>query len=169
MRLLLTILVSATFLVTNAQSHLPITSPAYGYGYGFTPWSPFMTSPFFPEDNLNKKWQLKPYASVSTGYIFLNGGVSYLSAPMGVALLHPLNKNVTAFSAVSVAPTVFSLNNFYPSPGINPSYNLGLNSRIEGGLIYTNDAKTFSISGRLSVDRGSYPAYPYYPANTKRQ
>ncbi|MDO6435678.1 hypothetical protein Q4E93_34005 [Flavitalea sp. BT771] len=161
MRLLLTILISATLVSAKAQSHLPIT--------------PY---PLHDSGKLNYKWQLKPYASLSAGYVFLNGGISYLSAPVGLMLFRPLNNNVTAFAGLSAAPTVFSFNRLYTYPAQTPSYpgngfsnryNLGLNARVEGGLIYTNDAKTFSISGSFGVERGSYPVYPVYRANTKKQ
>jgi hypothetical protein len=160
MRILLTILVSITLLSATAQSHLP-----------FTTFSPYpLYSNINPAFNINPKlkWQLQPYASLSAGYIFLNGGISYLSAPVGVLLFHPLNKNVTAFGGVSAAPTFFSVNQFYSAPAFNSSY-LGLQGRIEGGLMYTNDAKTFSISGRVSVERGSYPVNPYNTPNIKNR
>src|ERR1700754_1411743 len=107
MRILLTILVCITFLVTKAQSHLPINTWGYGHTQ-FRPYTPYpLCAPYTLSDssNQNHKWQLKQFASVSAGYIFLNGGISYLSAPVGFALIHPLNKNVSAFAAVSAAPT----------------------------------------------------------------
>ncbi|MBA4166506.1 MAG: hypothetical protein H0X41_03005, partial [Chitinophagaceae bacterium] len=33
-------------------------------------------------------------------------------------------------------------------------------SGAEAGLLYINDARTFSISGSVHVDRTSYPFYP---------
>jgi hypothetical protein len=32
-----------------------------------------------------------------------------------------------------------------------------------------NDAKTFSISGNVSAERGYYPGMPYYPVNNVAQ
>lgn len=167
MRILLALLASMTVLCATAQSHLPVPASSYGSPYFASPWgAPFWQpgwSPVFvPFDNSVKRWQVRPYASVSAGVIIFNGATSYLSAPMGVALIRPLNNNLAAFGNLSVAPTVFSMTN-YGLPSASPfsgSYGLGLSSRVEGGLIYTNDAHTFSISGSVSVERGGYPIYP---------
>ena len=161
MRILLAIIISATLVSAKAQSHLPI-----------------LPYPLHDTGKLNYKWQLKPFASLSAGYIFLNGGISYLSAPVGLMAFRPLNKNVTAFAALSAAPTVFSINRLYTYPALTPSYpgsnfsnhyGLGLNARVEGGLIYTNDAKTFSISGSVGIGRDSYPVYPVNRTNIRKQ
>lgn len=132
--------------------------------------------------NTGQKWQLRPFATLSAGYTFLtangyNSGVSYFSVPLGAMLLHPLNKNLTAFGAVSATPVIFSANQFinsgsypaYPGGVFSRPYNAGLNARVEGGLIYTNDDKTFSISGSIGVERGSYPVYYAGRPATKNQ
>ena len=170
MRILLVILVSMALLSAKAQSHLPVSN----LGYGYTPLSSFMPSPLSDSGHLKGKWQVRPYASVSAGTIFLNGGISYLSAPVGLMVFHPLTSNISAFAGVSAVPTVFSINRLYTNsayPGNNFSRpnGLGLNGRVEGGLIYTNDAKTFSISGSVGIERGSYPVYPSNRAAGKRQ
>jgi len=154
MRILLTILTLVTLTSAKAQSHLPITP-----------------LPLHDSGKLNYKWQVRPYSSLSAGYIFLNGGISYLSAPVGLMVFRPLNKNVTAFAGLSVAPTVFNFNRLYtyPAKTFSNRYDLGLNAGVQGGLIYTNDTKTFSISGSLRVDRGSYPLYPVNPPYIKKQ
>ncbi|HWB93700.1 MAG TPA: hypothetical protein VG605_17695 [Puia sp.] len=173
MRILLAILASIIVAnTTTAQTHLPVPVSPYVYTPGQPLWlaSPFnyYAPVFTPIDFSNRHWQLRPYASVSAGMIFLNGaGASYLSAPVGLMLARPLSNNVAAFSSLSVAPTVFDMNLYPGSPLQSPGqYNLGLNPRLEGGLIYTNDARTFSISGSVSVERGSYPVY--LPANSPR-
>jgi hypothetical protein len=158
MRPLLTMLILITILSAKAQSHLPIYSPAFGF------------IPHNSRDSAmqNRKWQVVPFASVSAGFIFLNGGISYFSAPVGLALIHPLNNNWSAFGSVSATPVIFSVNRLYTDPGINGAnqggfsrpYNLGLNAQVSGGLMYTNDAKTFSISGSVGIEKGSYPVYP---------
>jgi hypothetical protein len=169
MRTLLTALVLTSFLFTKGQSHLPIPSTPYGYSpaIGYLPWTGFMPSYLGSGGDPNRKWQLRPYASLSAGYMFLNGGgTSYLSAQTGVALFHPLSKNISAFGAVSASPVLFNVNRLYTDPALNSSnsfshpYNLGLNAGVQAGLMYTNDDKTFSISGSVGIDRGSYPLYP---------
>jgi len=167
MKLLFAICLSMTFLGANAQTHSPVNT----WGYGLSPWQPAMTLPSFNSDPKNK-WQLKPFASLSAGYIFLNGGISYVSAPMGLALFHPLNTNWTAYGAATLTPTFFNVNRLSMLPINDPNYRgypfsggygLGLTPGIQGGMIYTNDAKTFSISGSVRFEQSSYPIY--YPSN----
>jgi hypothetical protein len=154
--MLLTLLALMAFLVPKAQNHLPI-----GNGWGFAPWQPYIPYSLILDGSPNHGWQMRPYASISAGYLFLGGGgTSYVSAPVGVVFYRPLNSNFTTFAGASVAPTVFNFNRLYnqPAPGNNFT-GLTVNPSIQGGLIYTNDAKTFSISGSISVQRGSYPVY----------
>jgi hypothetical protein len=145
-----------TVLSTTAQIYLP----TYG--------------PIPSIDNSNRRFQLQPYASVSAGVIFFNAPTSYISAPLGLMLAKPLSNNWAAFSSLSLAPTVFSINRLYTDPAFrspwsaNPfsgAYGLGVNAAIQAGLIYTNDAKTFSISGSVILERGSYPVYT--PSNKR--
>lgn len=171
MRITLTVLISMTFLLTRAQSHLPIDT----WGPGYTQWQPFIpypsTAPYLSTDSgsLHHHWQVRTFASLSAGYMFFNGGgMSYLSAPVGVIAFRPLTNNFTAFGSVSAAPTIFNVNS-YPGNNVYRPYNVGVNASIQGGLIYTNDAKTFSISGSVGVERGSYPAYPNNRPAPKKQ
>ena len=152
MRILLAILIAAALMfgatsAATAQTHLPVPVASY------LPWQPFWQSP---------KLQIRPYAAISTGFIVANGaGMSYLYAPVGLMLIRPINNNFAAYGTISVAPTILGWNSIYHDPALRSSgYNLGLTSRIEGGLIYTNDARTFSISGGVSVERGGYPMNP---------
>ena len=115
--------------------------------------------------------------AVSAGFGYFYGGSgSYIAVPVGVQLNHPLNNNLTAFAGVSAAPTFFSFNNaftnptagkYYPGSYLPNTYSFGMNSRVEMGLMYTNDAKTFSISGSIGVERSSYPIYPVQGTNKK--
>jgi hypothetical protein len=169
MRLLLSILILTACLSTKAQSFLP----GHGLALGYMPWQPFMPSVALGNNNLSQKWELRPYASLQVGYAFFHGGVPYLSVPAGIALFHPLNKNISAFAGVSAAPVAFSMNRLYTDPATNGNfskpYGVGLNAGVQAGLIYTNDAKTFSISGSVELERGSYPVYPSNRTNTKSQ
>jgi len=112
---------------------------------------------------------------LTAGYVFYNAGVSYLSTPFALTLYHPITKNVTAFGGVYAAPTFFNINDprstfsanrqFSGNP-LYQSYGLGINSGVQGGLMYTNDAHTFSISGSVWLQRGSTPVYaPSQKAN----
>src|SRR5882762_3430969 len=137
MRIILALLTSMSFLSPMAQTHLPVS-----------------------------RLDFSKYAGLSAGSVFFAGGTSFLSAPVGLQLTRPLNKNLYAFAGISAAPVFFSFSRLYTQPVLNPPYpghNLpmgnafGLNSRVEAGLMYINDAKTFSISGSIGVDRTSYP------------
>ena len=118
---------------------------------------------------------------LSAGFSFFNGGsATFLSAPVGVQLNRQLNNNLIAFAGISVAPTFYSFSNTFTNPAYNKSYpgmmgynpyTFGMNSRVEMGLMYINDAKTFSISGSIGIERYDYPVYPHPPperTNSKR-
>ncbi|MEP7257610.1 MAG: hypothetical protein ABI687_04470 [Flavitalea sp.] len=174
MRLLLLILISFTFHSLEAQTPL-----------SFGVWNGVQHSPFAGYNRINDnsgtntKWQLNAYRGLSANQRFFNGAnVSMLSAPMGLQLDRRLNKNLYAFAGVSVAPTYFNFNRTLDAGGIYKTYlvnslftpnNLGLNSRVELGLMYINDEKTFSISGSIHVDRNNYQAYPLNGIYTNRQ
>ncbi|HEY4935030.1 MAG TPA: hypothetical protein VII44_00540 [Puia sp.] len=177
MRIILLILVSVTFLSPKAQNLLPVSN------MNFTRWQPFPGYNTPGDSNhLNQKWYFSTYSGLSAGFVFYNGGsVNYLSAPVGVQLNHPLNNNLIAFAGISVAPTFFSFSHSFMDPAFNKSYPgsalsnpyaFGINPSLQMGLMYVNDAKTFSISGSIGVERSSYPIYPVYPSNrtsTKKQ
>lgn len=152
MRVLSAIFLSVFLLSAQAKAQLPF--PHYNQ--------------FTDSARSDQKWHLSKYAGLSAGYFSFAGGVSFLSAPFGLLLSHPLNNNVHAFAGISAAPVFFNANRLYTEPVTNPSYpgynfskayGAGLNARVEAGLMYINDAKTFSISGSFGVERGSYPVY----------
>jgi hypothetical protein len=168
MRILLTLFAFFTFFASTAQTHL-----FPGTAWGYAPWQPFVPYSQFIPGTPNRSWQVQPFASASMGYTFLRGGgVSYLSAPVGVILFRPLNNNFTAFGAAAIAPTIFHFSSLYATPAGYPGNNvtgLNVNASVTGGVIYTNDAKTFSISGSISVERGSNPVYIPPATNTRKQ
>jgi hypothetical protein len=167
MRILLAIFASLILLTQTlqAQTHLPV----YPWGLGVSQWQPFGTPYNF---NSTQKWQLRPSAAISAGYIFYGRGISYLAAPLALNLYHPLTSNLTAFGGVSVTPTILNFNSapFQNAGFPGNHYDLRINPAVQGGLIYTNDAHTFSISGSVILERSSYPVYaPPQNNNTKRQ
>jgi hypothetical protein len=162
MRIILAIVVSIAFLSAKAQTHLPIPDH-------------YLSADSNSSDH---KWRLTHYAGFSAGTIFWAGSTSFMSVPVGLQLSRPLNNNLYAFAGVSAAPVFLSFNRLYTQPVPNPSYpghnllmgnGFGLNSRVEAGLMYINDARTFSISGSIGVDRTSYPVYPTNRTITKKQ
>lgn len=166
MRTLLTLLLCLAFLAPKAQFQ-KYTSAAWGY----TPFPTFLPYSLIANENPSHTWRLQSFSSVSLGYIFLGGGITYVSAPLGLMVSRPLNNNFTAFGAATVAPTAFHFNSMLAGPygplagPYGPAYRgnnysgFGVNAAVTGGVMYTNDAHTFSISGSISVERGSYPVY----------
>jgi hypothetical protein len=125
-----------------------------------------------------KKWFLSSYTSIATSYTFFNGGSAFIfSAPVGLQLNRKLNNNLYAFAGVSVAPAYVNFNSSFLSADVNKMYpgnsylrsnNFGMYGRAELGLMYINDAKTFSISGSIGVERSSNPLFFSQPANTSK-
>jgi hypothetical protein len=146
----------------------------------YTQWQPFSSyNPFSDSSHLNQNWYFSKYAGISAGFGFYNGGsATVFSAPVGLQLNRPLNSNLIAFAGISAAPAFFSFsrsftdpvfNQSYPGSHLSNAYGFGMNSRVEMGLMYINDAKTLSISGSIGIDRSSYPLYPSNWMNRKKQ
>jgi len=173
-RILPAILALTIAFGSKAQTNLPVNQLDY------MQWRPSPSS-FVRDSSANgHKWQLSRYGGLSAGYLFYGGGgTSFLSAPLGLQLTRPLTNNIYAFAGVSAAPVLFSVNRLYTDPATSPGfhaynpsgpYKLGYSSRVEMGLMYINDAHTFSISGSVGVERGNYYTYPVYRNNnSKRQ
>jgi hypothetical protein len=163
-----------SFLSPKAQTHLPVSNMNFSQSLFFPGYQIIGDS-----NQLNQKWYISKYAAISTGAVFYNGGGgTFLSAPVGLQLNHPFNNNLIAFAGVSAAPTFFNYNSLYTDPVFNKSYPggymtnpyiFGINSRVDIDLMYINDARTFSISGSIGVERGTYPVYPSNRVITKKQ
>lgn len=173
MRIVLTLLASIFLLTTEAQTPLPLAQ------MNASRWQPIPAN--LPgsgiDSNANPRWYISKYAGLSMGYGFFNGGnATTLSLPAGLQLNHPLNNNWVAFAGVSVAPTFFYVHSltdpilYKPaqSPYLSNTYGFGMDARMEMGLMYINDARTFSISGSIGVERYAYPVYPTERTNAKR-
>jgi hypothetical protein len=129
------------------------------------------------ETVFKQKWFFSTYQTLSTSISFFKGGhASVFSAPMGLQLNRRINNNWYAFANVTVAPSYISiypsyLTSFNKNPG-KSSFNQNsfrLYPAASLGLMYVNDAKTFSISGSISAEKSVYPAFPYYPLNQSTQ
>jgi hypothetical protein len=174
MRIILLILALISFLSPKAQTHLPVSSMNFSQSLLFPGYQTYGDS-----NQFNQKWYFSKYAAISTGAVFFNGGGgTFLSAPVGLQLNHPLNNNLIAFAGISAAPTFFNYNSLYTDPVFSKSYpgsymsnpyGFGMNSRVDIGLMYINDARTFSISGSIGIDRGTYPVYPSNRVISKKQ
>ena len=173
MRFIFGVLALISFLSPKAQTHLPVST------VNFTQWLPFPGyNSVSDSSHSDQRWYFSKYAGISIGAGFYAGGsTTFLTAPIGLQLNRQLNNNLFAFVGISAAPAYFNfshiitdpgLNKFYPGSTISNAYGFGMNSRVEMGLMYINDAKTFSISGSIGVDRSIYPIYPSNRMNTKK-
>lgn len=125
----------------------------------------------------SRKWFVSKYSGLTTGMSFYNGGMgSFVSAPFGLQLNRPINKNLYAFAGVSVAPTYLHFTQSfiqYNPKGINNGFGrynqFAILPRAEVGLMYVNDDRTFSISGSIGVQRGYYPASPFQQIQAMQQ
>lgn len=120
------------------------------------------------------KWFFSTYRGISTSVSFFKGGhASVFSAPMGLQLNRRLNNNLYAFANATIAPSYISISPSFLTGGLGKNFSsnsrqnsFGLYPAVSVGLMYVNDAKTFSISGSISAERSTYPLLPYYPNNT---
>jgi hypothetical protein len=171
MRVFLLVVMLFFFVTVKSQT---VVSP----GFGMYPQSgALLNNSHFHDSVSAPKWFFSSYRGLSTSVSFFKGGnASIFSAPMGLQLNRRLNNNWYAFANVTVAPSYISINPSYLS-GFNKNFSnnpfkqnsFGLYPAASLGLMYINDAKTFSISGSISAERGVYPVMPYYPMNHAAQ
>lgn len=124
----------------------------------------------------SRKWSVTPYSNIGVGISYFNGrSATIVSAPIGLQLNRRLNNNLYAFTGVSLMPTYVNLGRSFVSPGIK-SYSgndfksgyFGVHPSVNMGLMYVNDAKTFSISGSVSIQKSNDPVFMYAPAYMQR-
>jgi hypothetical protein len=165
--LVVVMMIAATAL--KAQSYYPFGSinyaqhPVFGFNHS--------------KDSASK-WSLGTYAGVSTGFMFYKyGHASYLSAPMSLQLTRELNKNLYGFAAVTAAPAYVNFSNAFLNKNVtklNQSNSFNKTNIFGGytaanlGLMYVNDAKTFSISGSIGVERSSYSLFNNNQTNAQK-
>lgn len=165
MRKLLLFIILISSVAVKAQTPLTAGFMNYLYpggGLGFTPHIIGSTP--------DKKWFVSSYSGISTGFSFYNGGsATVVAAPIGLQLNRRINNNLYAFAGVSAAPAFVGIthtvmgydNKAYQYNGLFNPNSLAMYSKAELGLMYVNDARTFSISGSVGVSRSSYPMIPY--------
>jgi len=147
-------------------------------GFGVYPQNTSLLNNYHLHDSVaGPKWFFSSFSGLSTSVSFFKGGnASIFSAPMGLQLNRSLSNNWFAFANVTVAPSYISINPSYLS-GLNKNFSnnsfqqnsFGLYPAASLGLMYVNDARTFSISGSVSAERNVYPILPYYPVNHPSQ
>lgn len=166
MRILFLFIILFSFESVKSQTIGTFGVPGYSQRAGFLNTIPV-------QDSLSaKKWFVSKYTGISTGISFYKGGrATFLAAPMALQLNRRLNNNVYAYANVAVVPSFTRLNPGLLNTGMNKPFGLHsfgsnsfqVNPSASVGLMYVNDAKTFSISGGFSVERRSYQFLPYYP------
>ena len=171
MRVMILSVLLISSVVIKAQTVLP--SGYMNYLHPVT----FAGAPHYIAATPDKKWFLTSYSGISTGFSFFKGGnATYVAAPFGLQLNRRINENLYAFAGVSAAPVYMNFNHTFLSSDINKGYpgngfyksnNFGGYARAELGLMYINDAKTFSVSGSIGVEKSSYPVIPYQQANRR--
>ena len=128
----------------------------------------FARRAFMYDSSLQKKWSFQKYTGLSMGYsIFKGGGASFVAAPVGLQLNRKLNNNLYAFAGISAVPTYINFHSALQPDFMKAAANTGfmrnntinMYSRAELGLMYMNDAKTFSISGSIGIERSSTPVF----------
>ena len=163
MRIIIIVVFAFTVAIAaRAQTPLPVTTMDYARQGAFN-YARITND----SNGLQKKWSVSMYSGITAGVGFLNtGAVAFLPVTIGLQLNRRLNNNLYAFAGVAAAPAYFYTNlsfnnadyknNFMTMPGLNANQ-LGINTRIQAGLMYVNDAKTFSVSGSIGISNGSYP------------
>lgn len=166
MRIILLAAILFSFTAVKSQTAVPYGIPEHSQRIGFV-------NDIHTRDSLsNHKWFLSKYSGISTGVSFFNGAnAAFLSAPIGLQLNRRLNNNFYAFANIAVAPAITRFNSSHITKNINNTFqgntlmynNFNVYPSTSLGVMYINDAKTFSISGSISAERSSYPILPYYP------
>ncbi|CAN5320472.1 hypothetical protein BH09BAC5_BH09BAC5_27570 [soil metagenome] len=172
MRILTILFILIISISAKAQSFVPLSFMDMNQRAAFNHNS-------IKDSSQKSKWSLNMYSSVSTSFVFYKGGhASVFSAPITLQLNRKLNDNLYAFAAVSAAPAYINFSNTFLSTDIskfshqNNFYktgNFGVSARADIGLMYVNDAKTFSISGSIGIEKDSYPAFQYNQFNPSKQ
>ncbi|MES2894145.1 MAG: hypothetical protein V4725_19145 [Bacteroidota bacterium] len=180
MKCIIALILLVTTLQVEAQFYLPGS-------LSYADRAMMADQQFFNDSTPGKKWFVTRYTGISTSFLFSkSGNASILSVPLGMRLNRRLTNNLYAFGGLSIAPSYINFNptfapnnvkGFGQSNSFLQSNRLGLASRAELGLMYVNEAKTFSVSGSIGVERNSYPAFnlpqrnlaPPPPANTTQK
>ncbi|PWT70669.1 MAG: hypothetical protein C5B59_19900 [Bacteroidetes bacterium] len=160
-------------LNTKAQTYF---APSF-YNSNFIQWTPLPENiPGISSGASNQKWFVSKYMALQAGSAFYPWGNAFvLSAPIGVQVSRKINNNLYGFGGVYVAPTYTNFSQTFMNPSINKSYSglygnpysIGINPGVQMGLMYINDAGTFSISGSIRAERSSYPVYYHSTNNSK--
>src|ERR1700693_2114951 len=173
MRIIFTFVVIVFATALQAQTTLPGSFSNNVYG------NTFARNNNVHDSSAPKKWFLTSYTGITAGHSFFNhGGASFVGVPIGLQLNRRLSNNLYAFAGITAAPTYFNFNRAFLTTDLNKIntrntlYQPGSFSMYPAatmGLMYINDARTFSVSGSISVERSNYPLFYNNQLNTNKQ
>ena len=159
MRIIFTFVVMVFATALQAQTTLPGSFSNNTYGNSFAAHKTMYDS------GAPKKWFVTSYTGITAGYSFFHGGgASFVAAPISFQLNRRLTNNLYAFAGITAAPTYFNFNRAFLNTDLNklnaPNIfyqpgNFSMYSAATMGLMYINDARTFSVSGSISVERSN--------------
>lgn len=161
MRIILLICLIISFTAVKSQ-----TVATYGY-----PTNNLINTIPANDGLAKQKWFFSTNRNLYTGISFFKGGnANFIALPMSLQLNRRLNNNVYTFANVAAAPSYINLNPSYLNSGFSKPFqsnhfnsnSLRLNPSVSLGLMYVNDARTFSLSGSISAERSNYPLIPFY-------
>jgi len=157
----------------QAQTTLPGSFSNNAYG------NTFARNKNVHDSSTPRKWFVTSYTSITAGYSFFRGGgASFVAAPISFQLNRRLSNNLYAFAGITAAPTYFNFNRAFLTTGLNKINtrntlyqpgNFSMYSAATMGLMYINDARTFSVSGSISVERSNYPLFYNNQLYTNKQ
>jgi hypothetical protein len=175
MRIIFTFVVMVFSTALQAQTMLPGSFSNNAYGNNF------VRNKNVYDSSAPKKWFLTSYTGITAGYSFFRGGdASFVAAPISFQLNRRLSNNLYAYAGITAAPTYFNFNRAFLTTDLNKLNtrnmfyhpgNLSMYSAATMGLMYINDARTFSVSGSISVERSNYnyPLFYNNQLNTNKQ
>ena len=172
MRIIFTFIIISFATALQAQTTLPGSFLNRGYSNSFANKTRY-------DSGAPKKWFLTSYSGITAGYSFFRGGgASFVAAPISFQLNRRLSNNLYAFAGITAAPTYFNFNRAFVTTDLNKINtrntfyqpgNFSMYSAATMGLMYVNDARTFSVSGSISVERSNYPLFYNNQLYTNKQ
>jgi hypothetical protein len=172
MRIIILFIVMAFATALEAQTVLPGSFQNNLYNNSFASHKNRYDS------SAHNTWFVTSYTGITAGYAFFRGGsASFVAAPISFQLNRKITNNLYGFAGITVAPTCVNFNRTFTTGfdkintrnGFYQPGNLSMYSAATMGLMYINDAKTFSVSGSINVERSNYPLFYNNQVNTNPQ
>ena len=163
--LFLVLITTLIFEGATAQNFIPGS-------FVMNPYQNSFYHSFPAKDSLSKsKWSVSKYSGIQTSFIGWKGGsATTFSVPLGLQLNRKLSDHLYAFAGIQAAPTYVNFNRAFTQSNFTngkPGFNslmyqpngFGMYSRAELGLMYTNEERTFQVSGSFGIERRQFPQF----------